>query len=422
VEQGDIVILYGLHSNADGHIGLATGNQNSTQFELLEQNGQTGNGSGLEGDAIRTRYIDKSRIAGVLRPKTVIPPPVTYSVTYSGTTARDLLTTKNTTNWYELTGEFSPLTTLPEGTRVPVAGIAHWSSSTGEAHDFYMTPDDFGNAGNTQLPNNNNGISTDDLKEVPVPKPAPPPPGHPVPVPKAETYQLVTSVMYFQDTTSALMLTTPAGFLGTGTYYVFSRAKGMLNLSRDNMKDQGLWINPKQNVPPAAVEAVAPSIPETPATEPDPTPPLPVDDSWKACYPLFADREPTRLKSRNNIPVKIKALDGKAPEYITLPAHKELDIISFFVKGDVTYYRDDTLDQAKRFYALSATLFPDPYKPFDRNHDGDVTISEFIDYAGKYGGQLFKSGTAVITKAAKSIKTQRFIDGFRDGVKKDKVR
>lgn len=68
-QAGEVVILNGLHGNPYGHIVIATGNQNTHQFEALEQNGSTGNGKGQGGDKIRTRFIDKSRIAGVLRPK-----------------------------------------------------------------------------------------------------------------------------------------------------------------------------------------------------------------------------------------------------------------------------------------------------------------------------------------------------------------
>lgn len=74
-QAGDIVVLNGLPGNPDGHVGIATGNINATQVEILEQNGHTGNGSGEGEDAIRTRYVDRSRVAGLLRPKTA-PSPV----------------------------------------------------------------------------------------------------------------------------------------------------------------------------------------------------------------------------------------------------------------------------------------------------------------------------------------------------------
>lgn len=75
VEKGDIVVFRGINGNPYGHIGVATGNQTSTTVEVMEQNGSTGTGNGLGGNAIRTRYITKSRVPGVLRPKTSNPAP-----------------------------------------------------------------------------------------------------------------------------------------------------------------------------------------------------------------------------------------------------------------------------------------------------------------------------------------------------------
>lgn len=73
--NGDVVILYGLPGNPYGHIGIGTGNINDTKVEILEQNGSTGNGSGVGPDAIRTRWVDRTRVAGLLRPKEETPAP-----------------------------------------------------------------------------------------------------------------------------------------------------------------------------------------------------------------------------------------------------------------------------------------------------------------------------------------------------------
>ncbi len=72
--QGDIVILQGINGNPYGHIGIADGGSNIvTGVPLLEQNGSTGNGSGVGGDAIRVKNKPYWRIVGVLRPKTAKP-------------------------------------------------------------------------------------------------------------------------------------------------------------------------------------------------------------------------------------------------------------------------------------------------------------------------------------------------------------
>jgi hypothetical protein len=74
-QKGDIVIFNGLSGNPYGHIGIATGNINATDVEILEQNGATGSGNGTGGDAIRVRYVGRNRVAGLLRPIQVAAAP-----------------------------------------------------------------------------------------------------------------------------------------------------------------------------------------------------------------------------------------------------------------------------------------------------------------------------------------------------------
>lgn len=83
-QQGDIVVLNGLAGNPYGHIGIAVSQDNST-VTILEQNGATGNGSGVGGDAIRTRAVSKSRIAGLLKPKAPPAPPAPPAPATTGT-------------------------------------------------------------------------------------------------------------------------------------------------------------------------------------------------------------------------------------------------------------------------------------------------------------------------------------------------
>lgn len=73
-KQGDIVVFYGLAGNPYGHIGIAD-SQDPSNVAVLEQNG-AGGADGLGLNAIRTRTIPKSRIAGLLRPKAApVPMP-----------------------------------------------------------------------------------------------------------------------------------------------------------------------------------------------------------------------------------------------------------------------------------------------------------------------------------------------------------
>lgn len=82
--RGDIVILKGINGNPYGHIGIADGNSGFATVTILEQNGSSGNGSGVGGDAIRLRAVPLWRVVGVLRPKVAKPsnqmPPVGSSI------------------------------------------------------------------------------------------------------------------------------------------------------------------------------------------------------------------------------------------------------------------------------------------------------------------------------------------------------
>lgn len=73
IRQGDIVVLKGINGNPYGHIGIADGNSGIVTVTILEQNGSSGNGSGVGGNAIRTRAIPLWRVIGVLRPKAAKP-------------------------------------------------------------------------------------------------------------------------------------------------------------------------------------------------------------------------------------------------------------------------------------------------------------------------------------------------------------
>ncbi len=65
---GDIVPLKPISGNPYGHIGIVD-SFNSVNVVVLEQNGSTGSGNGLGGNAIRLRAIPRTRAYGYLSPK-----------------------------------------------------------------------------------------------------------------------------------------------------------------------------------------------------------------------------------------------------------------------------------------------------------------------------------------------------------------
>lgn len=68
-QTGDIVIVKATPTLKTGHIGIATGGLMPSEVQILEQNGGTGSGNGTGTNAIRTRFIKRTTIAGLLRPK-----------------------------------------------------------------------------------------------------------------------------------------------------------------------------------------------------------------------------------------------------------------------------------------------------------------------------------------------------------------
>lgn len=71
VLPGDVVILKTTSTNPYGHIGVADKRYNlaNPYICILEQNGSTGSGSGTGPNAIRTRWVLRTRVAGILRRK-----------------------------------------------------------------------------------------------------------------------------------------------------------------------------------------------------------------------------------------------------------------------------------------------------------------------------------------------------------------
>lgn len=70
-QVGDIVVLKPTKTNKYGHIGIATKRYIPLYpfIQILEQNGSSGSGSGIGDDAIRLRWIPRTRVAGLLRKK-----------------------------------------------------------------------------------------------------------------------------------------------------------------------------------------------------------------------------------------------------------------------------------------------------------------------------------------------------------------
>lgn len=94
----------------------------------------------------------------------------------------------------------------------------------------------------------------------PAPAPAPVipplpyvPPAAPVKGTPAEKYELLTTVMWFSNANDAVFHKDAKGTLEEGSYFIVAKNDKSYNLSSNNMKDSGQWINTDDNIAPKPV-------------------------------------------------------------------------------------------------------------------------------------------------------------------------
>lgn len=427
-QEGDIVVLWGVNGNAYGHVGIATGNVTATQIEILEQNGATGGGTGRGNDAIRTRYVDRSRVAGLLRPKVPVQPasapptPASYSVVATYPEGKQIVLNKDTNLW-GMNYHFDFMVAHPveqnhtRGEIWTVTNKVHHENG----YDYYRRDGQV------------DGFNVLDCDDYTPPPPPYVPPAEPLKGKPVRTYPLDWEVPSFDNPIDAMSHRNAKGSLKPKTYIIFEEDDLAYNLTENNMVP-GVWINTKDNVPPLPPEPKP--LPEqvTVAIQnaKDVADTLAQGDtkdmatSWKQCTPLKVDKHtgkwlPVKYVSTNDLVQNIRSLDGQIPTTIPLPPHKVLNLVSTFISPDGTLCaRDDTLTTSHRYYALPFSLFK-PFveartSPLDVNKDGQLTYMDFIDFSSK----LFTSGKAVVSTAAKTIQTEkvrRLVDGITRKVK-----
>jgi hypothetical protein len=399
-QKGDVVILWGLAGNEHGHIGIATGQQTGTQVEILEQNGYTGNGSGEGGDAIRTRFIDKSRIAGLLRPITAAAtPPFTVVDRFP---SRIFIANKQPSLKYDITQQsFEAVRdhvvhTFNGGDKV--AATVRVRHTNG--YEYY---------GNDNDPGGYNVFDWDIYTEpVPYNPPAPK-----YEAPPAEKYTVVTRLMGFATSEEARTHQNVQRDIEPGDYFVFSKVDKCYNVSDSNVHDRSWWINTVDNV----------IVPAPVVTEPvDIVPPVfePVDVVNPEAVKLqFQMIPPIELEAINAIPQLFPDLEGKTAVKAQLNpgSIKEYSMMTFV--GDEEYYIP-TLSMKRGWrHGIPRDLLDYPqaqtYGPFDRDKDGDVDIWDFIDYGSKLFGTtkntIYKVASNPKLTEAKSRITKA-VDGF----------
>lgn len=276
---GDVLIFrtYGRTDLAgDGHIAMATGGLNASQVEVLEQHGAGGNPDGLGGNAIRTRWIDRSRVIGLYRPRAVVPAtPVTPAPVvhpyWIEPFEHEIIFNKDAHRWNMTYDNFTamannPLETKPAGTRLNIVAKCHHNIG----YVYYM--DDI------SQPNGFN-VADADLY-TPPPPPSPAAISAPTVIPAHREYKVDREIDGYLTATMAINHDRSSNKVPAGDYLVFNEAYGMVNVTK-NPNKPGSWINP------ADLEVAA--EPDTPIEVPEAVtePEQPVIADVKPLMPSF---------------------------------------------------------------------------------------------------------------------------------------
>lgn len=328
-QQGDIVVLNGLPGNSLGHIGIATGNINATDVEILEQNGSTGNGRGEGGDVIRVRYIPRWRVAGLLRPNQPANPPAplpeVHPYTIEPIEPKQVKLNKNCHLWGLNYDNFIAIDANPQadavaGTLITVTAILHHNIG----YNYYLSDQNVASGYNT--------LDCDDY--VP---PAPPveykPPDGPIVIANSETYDLIKDVGGFLTSNMAVNHIDQKVSVPAGTYFVFNKRFNAadanqliaINLTKTPGKP-GAWVNPLDNVE-------LPPAPQEPAPEVLIIPEIPAGPDFAGTYkPL---KEPLVYVAMRDVPVA----DLAGTKVVKMPKYSVTYIAGTFKLNGVEYGR-----------------------------------------------------------------------------------
>jgi hypothetical protein len=341
-QQGDIVVLNGLPGNSLGHIGLATGNINDTDIEILEQNGSSGNGLGKDGDVIRVRYVPRWRVAGLLRPKvpvnSPVPLPEVHPYTVESIEPKQVKLNRHTHLWGLNYDNFTAIDANPQadavaGTIITVTAVLHHNIG----YNYYLSD-----------PNVASGYNTLDCDDYVPPAPYTPPAG-PMVIPNSETYDLIKDVDGYITSNQAVNHIDPKVTVPAGTYFIFNKRFNAadtsqliaLNLTKTPGKP-GAWINPLDNVelPPEPV-----LVPEAPIEQ------LIVDD--KPAEPAFASTykllsEPRVYVAMRDVPVA----DLAGTRVVKMPKYSVTYISGTFTINGVDYARPKSAADKGLWYGI----------------------------------------------------------------------
>lgn len=327
VQKSDIVVLKtnGYNDYTEpGHVMISTGGINATQFEGLEQNGQTGGGTGTGGDAIRTRWVNRSRVAGVLRPfaqAPAAPAPVVHPYTIEAITSKVVKLNKLTHRWGLNYDNLAAIEANPQDGGNPgdlhrINAILHHNIGL----NYYL-----------EDPNVASGYNVVDCDDVPVPVLAHP--FAPLPIPTPQKYTLKYEVNGYNTATDAGSGTNPVTKMIPQDYFVFNtypNKPNLINISTDNQK-AGAWIDTDDDVAP-----LAPPVAPTPEPIQEPTPQIPDTDTQVRMSLMWfmPDHSAIECKVLKNVMVT-ELFNKRSP--IELSKGKEVKVFGTLTKDGRTY-------------------------------------------------------------------------------------
>lgn len=327
--RGDVVVIKTLgHSDftEPGHIGIATGNITVDLVEILEQNGATGTGDGLGGNAIRTRFIDRSRVAGLLRPNPVV---VTLPYTLAAIDPKQIEIRVDTHRWNVTIPDLAtmlsrPISAASAGEIIVVNQICNHQDGI----QYYIPAD-----------GNLSGYDTRDCENYIPPTPEP----ITVPTPPAgaytvagQQYEVIVPIETYLTATNAGNHISPGDKFDPGTYYIYNvypTNDNLINISQTAGKP-GAWINKLDNV----------KFVFTPPPEPEVLVAETVDTSWQESYVAFP--KPVAYVSVKDIMVNDLTGVGKSIELKQYTSgsstNGRVSVSGTVTKDSILYYRART--------------------------------------------------------------------------------
>lgn len=239
----------------------------------------------------------------------------------------------------------NPITTSGESLTFAAVAVLTRTDEGFDGHTYYLEEE--------QTPHGWDSADCELVVPAPMPEPHTPP-SAPIPVTLADKYTVVAEVPSYSTSADAESSINKSGTLSAGEYFVFADDQGMKNLSPDN-QHEGVWINPDENVVPAAPEPVKEpgpnnfispresSVVPEPVVVPPPEPPKPKVDNWKKTYRPFKNLSTGTEEPRSyvvNLPGRIWNLDETGEDVSILLKNKEhVQVYGTVVRDNLMHYR-----------------------------------------------------------------------------------